>query len=221
MIASDNTDVTPTPATLTFTTTNWNSAQSVTITAEVDTNLDDNIATLTHTASNGGYAGITTNLSVTVMDIDTLPMFADGAAIGSHTYPDGTPITPLTLPEASGGVRTLTYALMPKTSIPDGLTFDPSTRTLSGTPTTASPAATLTYAVTDSATPTPNTVTLAFTVTVVRVIVDNGGKVTYSSGAIAATDVGDENNDMRLMLPADHTVTTVIVSMGTNTPTPR
>ena len=220
-IVSDNTEVTPAPATLTFTTANWNSAQSVTITAAIDTNLDDNIATLTHTASNGGYAGITAYLSVTATDIDTPPTFADGAAIDSHTYPVGTPITTLTLPEASGGVSRLTYALNPNTSIPDGLIFDASTRTLSGTPTTSSLATTLAYTVTDSATPTPHTVTLAFTVTVVQVEVYNGGEVSYSSGAIATTDVGgDENNDMRLMLPTDHTVTRVMVGVGTHSPTP-
>ena len=219
-ITSDNTEVTPAPATLTFTTANWNSAQSVTITVAADTNLDDNIATLTHTASNGGYAGVTANLSVTATDIDTPPTFADGAAIDSQTYPVGTPITALILPEASGGVSTLTYMLKPNTSIPAGLTFDASTRTLSGTPTTSSLATTLAYTVTDSATPTPHTVTLAFTVTVVQVEVYNGGEVSYSSGAIATTDVGDENNDMRLMLPTDHTVTTVVVRVGTHTPTP-
>ena len=220
-ITSDNTDVTPTPATLTFTTTNWNSAQSVTITAEIDTNLDDNNATLTHTASNSGYAGVSAYLSVTATDTDTPPTFAGGAAIASQTYPVGTPITTLTLPEASGGISTLAYALTPKTSIPGGLTFDASARTLSGTPTTSSPATTLAYTVTDSATPTSNTVALTFTVTVVQVIVDNGGEVSYSSGAIATTDVGDDNNDMRLMLPTDHTVTTVMVGVGTNTPDPR
>ena len=147
-------------------------------------------------------------------------MFADDAAIDSQTYPAGTSITTLILPEASGGIGTLTYALTPNTSIPAGLTFDASTRTLSGTPTTSSPATTLAYTVTDSATPTPNTVTLTFTITVVQVTVGNGGEVAYSSGAIEVTDVGDDNNDMRLMLPADHTVTTVTVGLGTHTPTP-
>ena len=36
----------------------------------------------------------------------------------------------------------------------------------------------------------------------------------YSSGAIAVTDVGVDNNDMRLILPADHTVSTVTVGVG-------
>ena len=119
-IASDNI-VTPTPAALTFTTLNWNSAQRVTITAATDTNLDDNITTLVHTALNGGYDGVIANSSVTVTNIDTPPMFADGATIDSHTYPAGTSITALILPEASGGIGTLIYSLAP----PAGLTFAP------------------------------------------------------------------------------------------------
>ena len=143
-------------------------------------------------------------------------MFADGAAIAPQTYPAGASITTLILPEASGGVSTLIYSLMP----PPGLIFDPATRTLSGTPTTPSPATTLAYTSTDSATPTPNMVTLDFTITVVMVTVGSGGKVAYSSGAIAVTDVGDDNNDMRLMLPAYHEVDEVTVNLGTYTPTP-
>ena len=214
---SDNSVLTFTPATLTFTPTNWNSAQSVTITAETDTNRDDNSATLTHTGSNSSTA----ELSITVTDTDTPPMFADGTAIDS-TYPAKTRITPLIFPEASGGVGTLTYALTPKISIPAGLTFDATTRTLSGTtPNESVSRATLIYTVTDNGDPV-KTDTLTFSVTVVMVTVAGGGGVAYSSsGAIEVTNVGaDDNNDMRLMLPAGHNVDEVTVNLGTYTPTP-
>ena len=203
----------PVARTLTGTPTTANTATALTYTV-TDSATTPVMASLTFTVM------VNPALSVTATDTDTPPTFADGATIASHTYPVGTPITTLILPEASGGVSTLTYALNPKTSIPAGLIFDASTRMLSGTPTKSSLATTLAYTVTDSATPTPNTVALTFTVTVVQVIVDNGGEVSYSSGAIATTDVGDDNNDMRLMLPTDHTVTTVMVGVGTNTPTP-
>ena len=52
-----------------------------------------------------------------------------------QTYVVGAALQALTLPEATGGNGALTYSLGPM--IPDGLTFDASTRTLSGTPTTA------------------------------------------------------------------------------------
>ena len=70
-IASDNTDVTPAPTTLTFTTTDWATPQTVTLTAaEDDDNAANDVATLTHTAAGGDYAGITADLAVTVTDND-------------------------------------------------------------------------------------------------------------------------------------------------------
>ena len=55
------------------------------------------------------------------------------AAPGDQTYTLDTVIKDLTLPEATGGIGTATYTLMP---LPDGLTFDVDSRVLSGTPTT-------------------------------------------------------------------------------------
>ena len=57
---------------LTFTTTNWNTAQTVTVKAAHDADAATDTATLAHTASGGGYAGVTRNLPVTVTDNDTL-----------------------------------------------------------------------------------------------------------------------------------------------------
>ena len=45
---TDNTDVTASPATLTFTTVNWSTAQTVTVTAAQDDEADDETATVTH-----------------------------------------------------------------------------------------------------------------------------------------------------------------------------
>ena len=64
---------------------------------------------------------------------DLVPTFGD-AVVPAQNYSVATTITPLTLPEAKGGDGTLTYALTP-TTLPQGLTFDADTRTLSGTPT--------------------------------------------------------------------------------------
>ena len=54
----------------------------------------------------------------------------------------------LTLPAATGGDGTLMYSLSP--SPPAGLSFNTSTRKLSGTPTGSQAATTYTYTVTDS-----------------------------------------------------------------------
>ena len=56
--ASD-TDVTVTPASLTFTSSNWDQAQTVTVSSAEDTDSTDDDVTLAHTATGGGY----TNLS--------------------------------------------------------------------------------------------------------------------------------------------------------------
>ena len=85
--------------------------------------------------------------------------FLDGSGPGDRTYTVDTVIATLTLPEATGGAAPLTYALAP--DVP-GLSFDPSTRRLSGMPTEVGMYA-MTYTVTDAE---GNTATSAFTVTV-------------------------------------------------------
>ena len=56
---------------LTFTTGNWSTPQTVTVTAAADDgNRGDESFTLTHTASGGGYGSVTASLSVTVEDDD-------------------------------------------------------------------------------------------------------------------------------------------------------
>ena len=52
----------------------------------------------------------------------------------------------LTLPAVEGGTPPYTYSL---TGLPAGLSFDPDTRTVSGTPTTLSETVVVTYMVTD------------------------------------------------------------------------
>ena len=75
-VASDNTDVTADTSTtsgvqttLTFSTTSWNTAQTVTVAAAGDAGSADETATLTHTAAaGGGYASVTHDLFVAVQD---------------------------------------------------------------------------------------------------------------------------------------------------------
>ena len=81
--------------------------------------------------------------------IGTPTALADEHGITDQTYEVGTAIEPLTLPAVTGGTPPLTYSLTPE--LPAGLTFDPATRTISGTPTAASPATVYTYTVTDGA----------------------------------------------------------------------
>ena len=56
--------------------------------------------------------------------------FVDG--VHDQSFPRAQPITPLILPEAQGGVPDITYTLSPE--LPTGLTFNPSSRVLTGIP---------------------------------------------------------------------------------------
>ena len=94
---------------------------------------------------------------------DTAPTFG-GATIEAQFYTQGTAITPLTLPAATGGEAPIAYTLTP--AIP-GLRFNATTRVLTGTPLTAGVTET-TYTVgdTDDNIAASDTDTLTFTVTV-------------------------------------------------------
>ena len=73
-------------------------------------------------------------------------------APADQIYTLGTAITVLTLPEATGGTAPLQYTLIGQGggAVTGGLTFDPSTRMLSGTPNNRAGFRTLTYRVTDT-----------------------------------------------------------------------
>ena len=151
-VASDDSDVARvTPTSLTFTTTNWNTAQTVTVTGvndNVDNSNDRRTATVTHTAMSGddGYNMVNiASVTVTVTDDDTLPTVR---SIANQTWMIDLPIPPLTLPAVTRpAIGTPTYALSDDL-LPAGLTYDASSRTISGTP-TAVGSAQLTYTVTD------------------------------------------------------------------------
>ena len=81
-----NTDVTAEPADLTFTPGNWDSAQTVTVTASQDNGHTDEDGTVTHTAASTDpkYAGISVgDVLVNVTDDDDVPVTV---SFGSATY---------------------------------------------------------------------------------------------------------------------------------------
>ena len=84
------------------------------------------------------HANTVVPVDITLKDAgggSSFSLFAADAVIDDQTYAAGTEITPLVLPEASGGTGSLTYSV---SSLPAGLSFNASTRTLSGTPTEVS-----------------------------------------------------------------------------------
>ena len=83
-ITSNNTDVTVSSSSLTFTTGNWNTAQTITVTAAQDTDAANDTAVLTHDPSGADYNSVSdVDLTVTVTDDDTAnaaPTFDDGGS---------------------------------------------------------------------------------------------------------------------------------------------
>ncbi|MYC03167.1 MAG: T9SS type A sorting domain-containing protein [Rhodothermaceae bacterium] len=88
---------------------------------------------------------------------------------GSHTYTMNTVIPWYVLPEAHGGMPPYAYTLTP--ALPEGLDFDASMRTVSGTPTTAMSATNYIYRVTDAE---GTAVYLMFTIEIVEAVVLKG-----------------------------------------------
>lgn len=68
------------------------------------------------------------------------------SGISNMSYPNGQPITPVVFPEAVRGASPITYSLSP--TLPAGLNFDSTTRTLDGTPTEVTPPISFTYTAT-------------------------------------------------------------------------
>ena len=89
---TDNSEVTATPRTLTFTTENWHAPQTVTVAAVHDGDAADDSATVTHGVADGGYNGVSVpDVAVTVDDDETLGVVISPTALavqagGSNSY---------------------------------------------------------------------------------------------------------------------------------------
>ena len=68
--SDDDTRVTVSPATLEFTSANYNVPRTITVTTTADADDDDNLVVLTNTGFAGGYTGVTKDLRVTVLEED-------------------------------------------------------------------------------------------------------------------------------------------------------
>ena len=152
----------------------------------------------------------------------TRPTFAD--AVAAQEYTVGTAITPLVLPEASGGTAPLIYSV---STLPAGLSFDTATRVLSGTPTAATTGAvTVVYTVLDSA---GNASALVFTITVEEGAMPPPPADAEVQLEVTPTeireDAGTTSVSLTVTLPAarvvDETVTFTIASPSEGTPAVR
>ena len=72
----------PTSDELTFTSSNWNTAQTVTVKAAQDADAYGDTATLTHTATGGDYQGVVKELTVTVEDDEEASIVLSKTSLG-------------------------------------------------------------------------------------------------------------------------------------------
>ena len=135
----------------------------ITGTVANDATLGDHPVTIT--ADDGNNAAVTETFIITVTVADVAPTFGS-ETIPVQTYTVNTAIDTLTLPPATDGNGTLTYSLAP--ALPNGLSFDPGNRQITGTPTAVQAATPYTYKVVDSDTNTADSdaATLTLTITV-------------------------------------------------------
>ncbi len=146
------------PSRLEYDATNWNVAQTVTVTAQPGAAAGDT-ASLRHALQAENTADHVWMTATLVAN--SSPAFGSSVSIDDQTYTQNSVISDLALPAATGGNGTVRYSLSP--APPAGLGFDAGTRMLTGTPTAAQSATTYTYTATDE---DGDTATLEFDITV-------------------------------------------------------
>ena len=120
--ASGDGDLSATPSSLTFTTAGYSAAQTVTVTAAADADALDGAATFTHTASGGGYDGVSAALTATETD-DTVEAVERPAADeppsaeSSHQALTFDPSTGISVPEGSTATYTVKLATQPTAAV--------------------------------------------------------------------------------------------------------
>ena len=120
--------------------------------------------------------------SETCPTTDSEPTFGS-ETISNQTFVQQRAIDDLTLPAATGGDGTLTYTLTGPSgaALPAGLSFDATTRKLTGKPTASQSAMTYTYTATDADTSDPDSVSLTFTIAVTANSVPSFGGSTIAN----------------------------------------
>ena len=130
-VASDDTSVaTVSPASLTFTSTNWNTRQEVTVTA-----VDDDLATpavrttaITHTASGANFNGVSAQVTVQVVNDDQAAFRAGSGAYVINGGEDNQVVMPIWITSEPTGDVTVTLSVEDETVAsvsPASVTFTP------------------------------------------------------------------------------------------------
>ena len=115
------------PASLTFTTTNYSTGQTVGVSSAQDSDLLAGTRTITHTANGGGYVNVTADLKVTEVNNDAGLVITPSALTipegGSETY---------TVQLATAPTANVTIALTGNATGDADITFQPASLTFTG-----------------------------------------------------------------------------------------
>ena len=178
---TSGTDLTldPVSASLTFTTTSWNTAQTVTVSAGEDPDADNDAATLVHTASGGDYTGETAEVAVTVTDDESVGLVLSTTTLGVAEGDDAE----YTVRLATEPTATVTVAIT-GTSGTD-LTLDPVSASLTFTTTSWNTAQTVTVSAGEDPDADNDAATLVHTA--------SGGDYTGETAEVAVTVTDDES----------------------------
>ena len=126
------------PDTITIPAGTIKATAQMTVQPQDNTTADDNKAFAVQATSPSGHRAL---INIQIIDDDSATpdegedsaaTFAFTSAVDDQAYTEGTAITALMLPEATGSQGAITYRVF---GLPAGLTFDATTRTVSGTPT--------------------------------------------------------------------------------------
>ena len=185
--SSDTLAATVSSETLTFTTTDWNTAQTVTVTGVSDTAPGDRTVTLSHTAAStdSNYNGVAITIASVTVTVDN-----DDAAAGVTVTP-----TTLTVSEDGSALDTYTLVLdtMPSADVTitvassDTLAATVSSASLTFTPTNWNTAQTVTVTGVNDTALGDRTVTLSHTAASTDSNY-NGGAITIASVTVTVTD---------------------------------
>lgn len=162
----------------------------------------------------GGCGGSGGSGPPTDPPIDSAPSFGS-ATIADKTYTRDVTIDNETLPAATGGDGALTYSISPNP--PAGLSFDSTTRLLSGTPTAVQAETTYTYRVTDSDSTNPDSAMLTFSITVNEPVPPNADITAEASAVNEWEDQIGVVLTVTLEKPTTKTVKAELRSSGTAT----
>ena len=112
---TSDTDVTVTPASLTFTSSNWDQAQTVTVSSAEDTDSTDDDVTLAHTATGGGYNSFNSAVARVAVRVDD----DEDNAVADEPEDPGAPAFPVTgLVPTKAAPQVAIYSNHPTNNVP-------------------------------------------------------------------------------------------------------